>query len=172
MSVFLKIRYTNYGIMFTYSDQLIAIFSFELENESIKFCATPIHRVAASDSTALAQVNMAVSPSDCASEPSSKHPYVQRTMRNRTKCTVITRIIIWLKQWSFSLLLGECLVWISARAQSILRVLVLFFATFRQIPYRYIKLGHGCFLSYPSKVIIHCHPLNRRCNVWITNSAI
>jgi hypothetical protein len=69
MSVFLKISYTNYGIMFTYSNQLIAIFSFELENERIKSCATPTYSIAASDSIALAQVNMAVSPNDCASEP-------------------------------------------------------------------------------------------------------
>jgi hypothetical protein len=56
MSGFSKIGYINYGIMFTYSNQLIAIFSFELENERIDYCAAPIHRVAASDSIALAQV--------------------------------------------------------------------------------------------------------------------
>jgi hypothetical protein len=56
MSGFLKISYTDYGIMFTYSNQLIEIFSFELENERIKYCAAPIHRVAACDSIPLEHV--------------------------------------------------------------------------------------------------------------------
>lgn len=72
--------------MSTYSDQLTAIFSFEPENERIKLCTIPTYRVAASDSTALAQVNMAVSPSDCASEPSDKHVYAGiNTCRGRCK---------------------------------------------------------------------------------------